>query len=161
MRERKARLAIVSIVVVRLSIVLTVSNSIMLQLLGILWASPNTLLGLMLGGIGLCFGGKVQRRGKAIEFYDGGVKWIVQRMPRGQFVLAFTLGHCVLGQSADSLDRSRAHEAVHIAQFERWGPFFLPAYFLSSVYMWCTGRRFYRDNHFEQEAYGDHKSEGK
>ena len=29
----------------------------------------------------------------------------------------------------------------------------LPAYFGSSIFMWLTGRRFYRDNPFEREAY--------
>ena len=125
----------------------------MLNALRILWALPNTLIGLCLGGIGLCFGGKVQLRGRAIEFYEGGTKWLIRRMPNGQYVLALTLGHTVLGQTAAALELSRSHEAVHIAQYERWGPFMLPAYFLSSVCMWCIGRRFYRDNHFEQEAY--------
>ena len=94
-----------------------------------------------------------QLRGRAIEFYGGGVKWLIQRMPQGQYILAFTLGHTVLGQTAAALDISRNHEAVHIAQYERWGPFLLPAYFLSSLWVWCAGGRFYRDNPFEREAY--------
>lgn len=125
----------------------------MLQTLRILWASPNTLLGLSLGLVGMCFGGRAQFRGRAIEFYGGGTKWLINRMPNGQFVLALTLGHTVLGQTAASLDISRDHEAVHIAQYERWGPLMLPAYFLSSLYTWWSGRRFYRDNPFEREAY--------
>lgn len=124
-----------------------------LFILRVLWASPYTLAGLLIGGIGLCFGGSVRVRGQAIEFYGGGIKWFICRLPHGQFTLAMTLGHCILGQTDASLDISRKHEAVHVAQYERWGPFMLPAYFLSSVYMWLTGRRFYRDNPFEREAY--------
>ena len=124
-----------------------------LFLLRVLWALPNTLLGLAIGGVGLCFGGRARVRGPAIEFYDGGVKWLIQRLPHGQFTLALTLGHTILGQTDASLDISRKHEAVHVRQYERWGPFMLPAYFLSSMYMWLTGRRFYRDNPFEREAY--------
>lgn len=119
----------------------------------IFWASPNTLLGLIIGGVGLCFGGSARIRGRAIEFYEGGTKWFIQRLPHGQFTLALTLGHTILGQTDASLDISRKHENVHILQYERWGPFLLPVYFLSSVYMWLVGRRFYRDNPFEREAY--------
>lgn len=119
----------------------------------ILWTSPNTLLGLVIGGVGMCFGGRARIRGHAVEFYDGGTKWFMQRLPHGQFTLALTLGHTILGQTDASLDISRDHETVHVRQYERWGPFFLPAYFLSSTYMWLVGRRFYRDNPFEREAY--------
>ena len=121
--------------------------------LRVLWASPYTMLGLLIGVTGLCFGSRARIRGRAIEFYDGGTKWFVQRLPHGQFTLALTLGHTILGQTDASLDISRKHEAVHVAQYERWGPFMLPAYFGSSIFMWLTGRRFYRDNHFEREAY--------
>ena len=124
-------------------------------LIGILWASPNTLLGLLIGGIGLCFGGRVRVRGRAIEFCEGGTKWFVQHLPAGEFVLAMTLGHTILGQTEAALDITREHETVHVRQYERWGPFMLPAYFLSSIYMWLTGRRAYRDNHFEREAFGE------
>ena len=119
----------------------------------ILWTSPNTALGLLIGGLGLCFGGKVRVRGRVIEFYEGGTKWFLHRLPQGQFTLALTLGHTILGQTDASLDISREHELVHVAQYERWGPFFLPAHFLSSLFMWMTGKRFYRDNPFEREAY--------
>lgn len=118
-----------------------------------LWAGPYTILGLLLGCAGMCFGGRARIRGRAIEFYDGGTKWLVQRLPHGQFTLALTLGHTILGQTDASLDISRKHETVHVRQYERWGPFLLPAYFLSSCYMWLVGRRFYRDNPFEREAY--------
>lgn len=122
-------------------------------LLRTFWASPNTLLGLLIGGVGMCFGGRARIRGRAIEFYAGGTKWFIQRLPHGQFILAITLGHTILGQTDASLDISRNHETVHVKQYERWGPFFLPAYYLSSIYIWLSGRQFYRDNPFEREAY--------
>ncbi|WP_417393640.1 hypothetical protein [Gimesia sp.] len=122
-------------------------------LLRVFWASPNTLLGLLIGGVGMCFGGRARIQGRVIEFYDGGTKWFIQRLPHGQFILALTLGHIILGQTDASLDISREHEMVHVRQYECWGPFFLPAYYLSSIYMWLIGRRFYRDNPFEREAY--------
>jgi hypothetical protein len=48
----------------------------------------------------------------------------------------------------------RAHEQVHVRQYERWGPLFVPAYLLSSLVELLRGRRPYRDNWFEREAYG-------
>ncbi|MFT5522331.1 MAG: hypothetical protein ACI9G1_001658 [Pirellulaceae bacterium] len=135
-----------------LSHILSVANIIWF-LMKITWASPYTIIGLTIGCIGLCFGGRVQIRGRAIEFYDGGTKWFIHRLPHGQFTFALTLGHTILGQTDASLDISRKHEAVHVAQYERWGPFMLPAYFLSSIFVWQMGRRYYRDNPFEREAY--------
>lgn len=132
----------------------------LLAILRILWASPNTLLGLAIGSTGLVFGGKVRIKGRAFEFYDGGIKWFMHRLPNGQFTLALTLGHVILGQTDAALAISRKHEAVHVAQYERWGPFMIPAYFLASICVYLAGKRFYRDNPFEREAYdvdgGDH-----
>lgn len=124
-----------------------------LRLMAIIWASPNTLLGLVVGGIGLCFGGRIQVTERAIEFYEGGAKWLLQKFPNGQSIFAMTLGHVVIGQTQAALDISRTHETVHVKQYERWGPFFLPAYVLASLYVWSRGRRMYRDNPFEIEAY--------
>jgi hypothetical protein len=125
----------------------------LLQILALLWASPYTLLGLLLGGLSLCTGARARIRGRVIEFYGGSVKWLINRLPDGQFVLAFTLGHTVFGQTDAALDISRDHELVHVRQFEIWGPLMGPANLLSSLHMWLTGRRAYRDNPFEREAY--------
>jgi len=124
----------------------------LLQIAAFLWASPYTLMGLVLGGLGLCTGGSARIRGRVIEFYGGGVKWLINQFPV-RHVLAFTLGHTVLGQSDAALDISRDHELVHVRQFEVWGPLMGPAYLLCSLYLWLTGRRAYRDNPFQREAY--------
>jgi hypothetical protein len=50
------------------------------------------------------------------------------------------------------LVRTRAHERAHVRQAERWGPFFLPAYFLASVLVAARGGHYYRDNRFERDA---------
>ncbi|MGO9113589.1 MAG: hypothetical protein ACLP9L_30525, partial [Thermoguttaceae bacterium] len=99
-----------------------------ITILAIIWASPYTLLGLLFGILGLCTGGHARIRGRVIEFYGGGVKWLLHRFPNGQFTLTFTLGHTVLGQTDAALDISRDHEMVHVRQFERWGPLMEPAY---------------------------------
>jgi hypothetical protein len=124
-----------------------------LRFLAILWASPYTLLGLLLGVIGLCTGGRARVRGGVVEFHGGGVKWLLQQFFFGEGAMALTLGHTVLGQTDAALDISRAHELVHVRQFERWGPLMGPAYLGCSLVLWLTGRRPYRDNPFERQAF--------
>lgn len=124
------------------------------RIFAVIWASPYTCLGLVIGLLGLLTGGSVQISGRAIEFYGGGVKWLLQRFPDGQFMLAMTLGHTILGQTAAALDISREHELVHVRQFERWGPFMGPAYLGCSLVLWLKRGKPYRDNPFEREAYG-------
>lgn len=120
----------------------------------LLWASPCTALGLAMGGTGLLTGGHVQRTGRILEFWGGSVTWFLARAP---FVtggaMAMTLGHVVLGRTAADLEWSRDHEMVHVRQYERWGPAFLPAYFASSAWQWYRGKDPYRDNYFEREAF--------
>ena len=123
-----------------------------LQVLAFLWAAPYTLLGLLIGLVGLCTGGRVQRRGRVIEFYGGAARQFITYIPAGPFI-AMTLGHTVLGQSAAALDAARAHELVHVRQYERWGPFIGPAYLGCMVVLLIAGKRPYHDNPFERQAY--------
>ena len=57
---------------------------------------------------------------------------------------AITLGHVIVA-NAELDDRLLAHELAHVAQHERWGPLFYPAYLLTSL----AG---YRRNPFERAA---------
>jgi hypothetical protein len=125
---------------------------ILLRVLGVIWASPYTLVGLLVGVVGLCSGGRGRIRGRVIEFYGGGVSWLLTRLSRGKFIMAFTLGHTVLGQTDAALDLSRQHELVHVRQYERWGPLMGPAYLGCALVLWLTGRRPYEDNPFERGA---------
>ena len=129
------------------------------RLLAIIWASPYTLLGLFLGGIGLCTGARVRIRGGVVEFYGGGVKWLLKRFPLVEGASACTLGHTILGQTDASLDISRDHEMVHVRQFERWGPLMGPAYLGCCLVLWLMRRRPYWDNPFEREAFGKSDSD--
>ena len=62
-----------------------------------------------------------------------------------------TLGHVVL--SIDAVDDELlAHELVHVAQYERLGPLFLPAYAAASLLALVRGGDAYCDNAFEVEA---------
>lgn len=104
-----------------------------------------------MGVLGILTGGKVQVKRGVLEFYGGAITWILRRLPIN--ALAMTLGHTIIGQHANGLKAARNHEHVHVRQYERWGPLFLPAYLLSSLYLWVINRDPYRDNPFEVEAY--------
>ena len=64
-----------------------------------------------------------------------------------------TLGHTIVGQTENGLAVAREHEQVHVRQYERWGPLFIPAYLLCSFLLWIRNRDYYRENPFEIEAY--------
>ena len=127
-------------------------NRSMLRFLRYLWASPASFLGLVVAGALL-------RRGR-VTVIDGVVE-AHGPMLRGALthctllaggVDAMTLGHVVIGRDARALDITRAHERVHVRQYERWGPFFLPAYFAAGAYALARGGHPYFDNPFEREA---------
>lgn len=88
-----------------------------------------------------------------MELCSPGLAWVLRNLPPSSGVIALTLGHVVLGRDLDCLAASRAHERVHVAQYERWGPLFLPAYLLASVAALVQGRHPYEDNHFERSAF--------
>jgi hypothetical protein len=119
--------------------------------LSLLWASPWTLLGLLIGLVGLATGGRARWRGPVVEFYGGVVAWLLHRFPGTP--VAMTLGHTILGRTAAALDVAREHELVHVRQYERWGPLMVPAYLLCSLLLWLARKDAYRDNPFEREAY--------
>lgn len=123
------------------------------RLLSILWASPWSLLGLLLGGLALITGGYVQRGAGALEFWGPGAEWFLRTFPLVPGAAALTLGHVVIGRTLDDLNRCRLHELVHVEQYERWGPAFVPAYLGWWVWLWLKGRNPYLDNPFEREAF--------
>lgn len=117
----------------------------------ILWAAPCSLLGLAVAAATVATGGRVRRRGGVVEIHGGAARWLLEHFPGRP--AAMTLGHTVLGLTEVALDISREHELVHVRQYERWGPAFIPAYLLSSLALWAFGRDPYHDNPFEVEAY--------
>jgi hypothetical protein len=119
----------------------------------IAWASPASALGLLAGLLGLATGGHIARRGRVLECHGGAVTWLLRNAPLIRGAAALTLGHVVLGLDPQALEDTRAHELVHVGQYERWGPAFLPAYGLCALALWLAGRRPYWDNPFEREAY--------
>ena len=117
------------------------------------WAAPYSAVGLALGLTALPFGASVRIRSGVLEFGGGLAGSWVSRLPAPFAFSAITFGHVVLGIDHATLALVRTHEQVHVRQYERWGPFFIPAYLLSSLVQLLRGRNPYRDNYFEREAY--------
>jgi hypothetical protein len=119
-----------------------------------LWASPNTLLGLFIAAIAYLTGGSLGIVRGVVEVHGGFATTFLRRgVPLIGSASAMTLGHVILGQNVDCLERTRDHEHVHVKQYEKWGPLFLPLYGLASLCLWLTRRDPYLDNPFEKEAY--------
>ena len=114
-----------------------------LRILRIIWAGPNSIIGLALG---LFFRRWRVARGVLIA---EGADW-----PRklGWKYSAMTLGHVVLSVKEPISEQVLEHELVHVRQYETFGPFFLPLYWLASLAAIVRGRHFYRDNLFEAHA---------
>ena len=109
------------------------------RVLGALWTSPNTLLGLLAGAAGIAFGAHAHWSGRNLAVVFHGWPW----GPGG----ALTLGNTIL-HTGDSLDSAcvtyahRAghgeeaeivladHERAHVYQYMALGPLFLPLYLL-------------------------------
>jgi hypothetical protein len=123
------------------------------RVLVVLWALPTTLLGLLLAGVALATGGHAALVDGVLEARGGWIRRALRRVAFARGGGAMTLGHVVLGTSRSALAATRAHERVHVAQCERWGPFFLPAYALASLWALACGAHGYRDNRFEREAF--------
>jgi hypothetical protein len=112
------------------------------QVLAMAWAAPGSLIGVLLSPL---FRKRFVTRGVLL---CEGAAW-----PRrlGWPYRAITFGHVVL--AVDELDSpTLEHELVHVRQFERWGPAFVPAYLAASLWARLRGGHPYRDNPFEQQA---------
>ena len=120
--------------------------------LRLLWAAPCSLLGLALAVPVLLLGGRARWTDGALEVTHRTTLAAcgprLRRMPfRG-----VVFGHVILAVTAQELCDIDPHERVHVEQYGRWGPFFLPAYALSSLWQLLRGRDPYWHNHFEVDA---------
>jgi hypothetical protein len=106
---------------------------------GYLWAAPNSLVGLA----GALTTAKRPVRCRGVLLIEGSRGGLARFLAWRGFS-AITLGHVIVAnQPLD--DHLLAHELAHVAQHERWGPLFYPAYLLTSL----AG---YRRNPFERAA---------
>ncbi len=126
----------------------------LLRILAVIWALPTTLVGVLLAGVAIATGGHASLVNGVLEAHGGWIRWAVERLPVGRGgAAAMTLGHVVLANNRTALALTRSHERAHVSQCERWGPFFLPAYALASLWALLRGADPYRDNAFEREAF--------
>lgn len=124
------------------------------RVMGYAWALPNTAVGLCFSPLALLSGGGLRIERGAVEIYGGAIRPILLKLFRGAGCV--TLGHVILGQNREKLDIARDHEHVHVEQYMRWGPLFLPMYALSSFLCWRCGKNVYFENRFEKEAHARH-----
>lgn len=125
----------------------------MLRALIYLWTLPATLPGFLIAIIARGSGGTLQRVDGVLESAGGWPAQILRRgFPFSGAVAAITLGHVVVGVSADALIATRAHERAHVRQFERWGMLLWVLYPLAGLIAGLRGGHPYRDNLFEREA---------
>jgi hypothetical protein len=116
--------------------------TLMTRLLAYAWASPNTLLGIILA----LFSMQGPRVVSGVLVFDQdpprGFLWLLQKLFRKA---AITFGHVVLSATA-LRGRLLAHEIHHVRQYERLGPLYIPIYLLAWVFMG------YRRHPFERAA---------
>ena len=119
-----------------------------------LWPLPVTLLGAACAGIARLFGARATLRDGVLEACGGPLGPMLRRIYPPMSIAAITLGHVVLAQDEMLLDLTRAHERVHVRQYERWGCVFPLVYLAASGVALVQGREAYRGNVFEREAEG-------
>lgn len=118
------------------------------------WASPTTAVGALFILPALLSGGRMQIVDGVLEIHGGLVALFLRRCTLiAGGASALTIGHIVLARDELCHDLTRSHERIHVRQCELWGPFFLPAYALGSLYALLRTRRPYLDNPFERQAY--------
>ena len=113
---------------------------------------PCTGIGVILAVPVLLAGGKARRAGPAIEVYlhEGSARagGAYRRLPFS----AITFGHVIIGIGSSELDCLRAHELVHVRQYEWLGPLFLALYPLASLVALVRGKGIHAGNYFEVQA---------
>jgi hypothetical protein len=118
-----------------------------LRAIGYVWATPVTILGLLLSAV---YWPRFARwtRG-AIEL---GARRLIPR-----WAIAQTWGYCIYYSKQYSYPtltwqeqaRIRAHERAHVLQCQIFGVLFLVLYPLASLVAWGIRKHYYRDNVFE------------
>ena len=115
-------------------------------------AGPTTLIGITLVVASLRRGhvaivdGVIEAHGPFLQ------RALASLTPLARGADAMTLGHVVIARDARAMELTRAHERVHVRQYELWGPLFVPAYLLAGVFAVLGGGHPYFDNLFEREA---------
>jgi len=78
--------------------------------------------------------------------------WLIGLLGRAGWADAITLGDVVLYADIRLIPLLHDHEMAHVRQGRAWGPLFLPAYVLETVFQRLRTGRGYWDNRFEVAA---------
>ena len=113
-----------------------------------LWTSPNTLVGVLLGFLSFTWP-RWDERGALVFESSRGFRELHSKFNYG----AITLGNAIVVEPNPTADTMR-HEFVHVRQYEAWGPFFALAYAFYWVKLKLEDKDPYSDNPFEREAQG-------
>jgi len=108
---------------------------------------------MLFAALAMCGGATLQPVQGALEVAGGRLLRSILKLPSSVRFTAITFGHIIIGVDHAFLSSARAHEHVHVQQYERWGVLLFPIYLASSVIQLLRGRHFYSDNVFEREAY--------
>ena len=123
-----------------------------LKLVKLLWASPCSVIGMLLAGIALLAGGEARWSAGALEVTCRERLASCGSLARKLPFRGIVFGHVILAVTREELATIGAHERVHVQQYERWGPLFFVAYGVSSIWQLIRGRSLYWDNYFEVQA---------
>jgi hypothetical protein len=117
-----------------------------------LWVSPVSAPAAAIALAARLSGGSAEVKQGVLEGSGGFLAALLSRIYPPMSIAAITLGHVVLAQSRTELERTRAHERVHVRQYERWGALFPVLYLGASLAALLSGGHPYHDNRFEVEA---------
>lgn len=122
-------------------------------LLGILWALPLTLPGMLLGiPIVLCHGRlHLERTGPALIISGPFADVLLAHHPFGA-MSAMAIGHLVIAEQHGMTRQILTHELTHVRQAALWGIFFPFAYIAASLWARLRGHDAYWHNVFEIAA---------
>src|SRR5690606_38537079 len=122
--------------------------------LGILWASPLTLFGLLLALPAFLYKGELRLvvgQMPALLVSGPAADKLLRCHPFGPMV-AMAIGHVVIGHSRGLTPRILVHELVHVRQAAQWGLLFPFAYLGASIWAALRGKDAYWHNVFEVAA---------
>jgi len=118
-------------------------------MLGYLWASPVTLVGLLLALLGSITGGSASLRGGIVEVCGGLPGWLMRGGRFWHGGAAMTLGHVILARDRDCLARSRAHEWYMYVSSNVGDRCCCPVYWSIAGWLWLRRRDPYLDHPLE------------
>jgi hypothetical protein len=125
-----------------------------LTLMGMLWALPLTILGLLLAFPVWIARGKayaVKESTPALLVRGPFGDWLLAHHPFGPMT-AMAIGHVVLAERKGLSRTTLVHELAHVKQAARWGILFPFAYIASSMWALLRGQDAYWNNAFEVAA---------